>query len=123
MPNFKNSRMAEDIKREMTAILRELKDPRIDKMLTIVRADLSGDMSNCKIYVSSFEGMERTVESVKGLKNASGFVRRELFHRLKMRKSPELTFVADNSIERSAEISRKLNDLNSGTVSEENEEE
>ncbi len=115
--------MAEDIKREMTAILRELKDPRIDKMLTIVRADLSGDMSNCKIYVSSFEGMERTVESVKGLKNASGFVRRELFHRLKMRKSPELTFVADNSIERSAEISRKLNDLNSGAVSEENEEE
>ena len=49
MPNFKNSRMAEDIKRELTAILRELKDPRIDKMLTIVRADLSGDMSGCKV--------------------------------------------------------------------------
>ena len=62
MPNFKTSRMAEDIKREMTAILRELKDPRIDKLLTIVRADLSGDMSNCKIYVSSLEGMERTKE-------------------------------------------------------------
>ncbi|MBQ6180780.1 MAG: 30S ribosome-binding factor RbfA [Ruminococcus sp.] len=117
MPNFKNSRMAEDIKRELTAILRELKDPRIDKMLTVVRADLSGDMSSCKVYVSSFEGMERTVESVKGLKNASGFIRRELFARLKMRKSPELTFVADNSIERSAEISRKLNKLNAGSES------
>jgi len=111
MPNFKNSRMAEDIKRELTAILRELKDPRIDKMLTIVRADLSGDMSNCKVYVSSLEGMERTKESVKELKNASGFIRRELFHRLEMRKSPELSFIADNSIERSAEISKKLNDL------------
>ncbi|MBR3420752.1 MAG: 30S ribosome-binding factor RbfA [Ruminococcus sp.] len=111
MPNFKNSRMAEDIKREMTAILRELKDPRIDKMLTIVRADLSGDMSSCKIYVSSLDGMERTKESVAGLKSAAGFIRRELFHRLKMRKSPELTFVADNSIERSAEISKKLGDL------------
>ena len=111
MPNFKNSRMAEDIKRELTAILRELKDPRIDKMLTIVRADLSGDMSNCKVYVSSLEGMERTKESVKGLKNASGFIRRELFHRLEMRKSPELSFIADNSIERSAEISKKLHDL------------
>ena len=95
----------------MTAILRELKDPRIDKLLTIVRADLSGDMSNCKIYVSSLEGMERTKESVAGLKSAAGFIRRELFHRLKMRKSPELTFVADNSIERSAEISKKLGDL------------
>ncbi len=111
MLNFKNSRMAEDIKREMTAILRELKDPRIDKMLTIVRTDLSGDMSSCKIYVSSFAGMEKTLESVKGLKSAEGFIRRELFHRLKMRKSPELTFVADNSIERSAEISRKLSQL------------
>ena len=111
MANFKNSRMAEDIKREMTAILREHKDPRIDKMLTVVRADLSGDMSVCKIYVSSFQGIEKTKESVKGLTSAGGFIRRELFHRLKMRKSPELTFIADNSIERSAEISRKLNDL------------
>ncbi|MDE5861650.1 MAG: 30S ribosome-binding factor RbfA [Ruminococcus sp.] len=111
MANFKNSRMAEDIKREMTAILRELKDPRIDPMLTIVRADLSGDMSVCKIYVSSYSGVEKALDSVKGLMSASGFIKRELFHRLKMRKSPELTFIADNSIERSAEISRKLNDL------------
>ncbi|HBB72679.1 MAG TPA: 30S ribosome-binding factor RbfA [Ruminococcus sp.] len=111
MPNFKNSRMAEDIKRELTAILRELKDPRIDKMLTIVRADLSGDMSSCKVYVSSLEGMERTKESVAGLRSAAGYIRRELFRRLEMRKSPELTFIADASIERSAEISKKLNDL------------
>ena len=80
-------------------------------MLTIVRADLSGDMSNCKIYVSSFNGLEKAKESVQGLKSASGFIRRELFHRLKMRKSPELTFIADNSIERSADISKKLNEL------------
>lgn len=111
MANYKTNRMAEDIKRELTAILRELKDPRIDKMLTVVRADLSGDMSVCKVYVSSLGGMERTNESVQGLKSASGFIRRELFHRLQMRKSPELTFIADNSIERGAEISKKLNDI------------
>ncbi len=111
MPNFKNSRMAEDIKRELTAIVRDVKDPRVDKMLTIVRTELSGDMSSCKVYVSCFEGMERTLETVAGLKSAAGFIRRELFSRLKMRKSPELTFIADNSIERGAEISRKLNEL------------
>lgn len=111
MANYKTNRMAEDIKRELTAVLRELKDPRIDKLLTIVRADLSGDMSVCKVYVSSLGGMERTNESVQGLKSASGFIRRELFHRLQMRKSPEFTFIADNSIERGAEISRKLNDI------------
>lgn len=111
MANYKNSRMAEDIKREMTAILRELKDPRIDQLLTVVRADLSGDMSSCKIYVSSLGGIEKTKESAEGLKSASGYIRRELFHRLKMRKSPELTFIADTSIERGAEISRKLGEL------------
>lgn len=111
MANYKNSRMAEDIKREMTAILRELKDPRIDKLLTIVRTDLSGDMSHCKIYVSSFEGLDKAKESVKGLTSAEGFIRSELFHRLKMRKSPELKFIADDSIARSAEINRKLMDL------------
>lgn len=111
MTNFKNSRMAEDIKREMTAILRELKDPRIDPLLTIVRAELSGDMSYCKIYVSSFDGLAKAEESAKGLKNAEGFIRRELFRRLKMRKSPELKFIADDSIARSAEINRKLKEL------------
>lgn len=111
MANYKTNRMAEDIKREITAVLRELKDPRIDKMLTVVRADLSGDMSTCKVYVSSLGGIERTKESVQGLKSAAGFIRRELFHRLQMRKSPELTFIADNSIERGAEISKKLNDI------------
>ena len=83
MPNFKLSRMEEDIKREMTAILRELKDPRIAPMLTVVRAELSGDMSYCKIYVSCLEGMEKTKQSVKGLESAGGFIQRELFHRLK----------------------------------------
>lgn len=111
MANFKNSRMAEDIKRELTAILRELKDPRIDPMLTIVRVELSGDMSNCKVYVSSFIGLDKAKESVQGLKSAGGFIRSELFHRLKMRKSPELRFIADDSIARSAEINRKLKDL------------
>ena len=52
MASFKVGRMAEDIKREMTAILRELKDPRIAEMLTIVRVELSNDLSHCKIFVS-----------------------------------------------------------------------
>ena len=59
MANYKNSRMAEDIKRELTAILRDIKDPRVDKLLTIVRADLSGDMSTCKVFVSSLGELKR----------------------------------------------------------------
>ena len=58
MANYKTSRTEEDILRELTALLRELKDPRIDPLLTIVRVELSNDMSNCKVYVSSLSGIE-----------------------------------------------------------------
>ena len=111
MANYKNSRMAEDIKRELTAILRDIKDPRVDKLLTIVRADLSGDMSTCKVFVSSLGGIEKTKESVKGLKSAAGYIRRELGRSLSMRAVPELRFVADNSIAHSAEINKILGTL------------
>ena len=97
--------------REMTVILRELKDPRIDPMLTIVRAELSRDLSDCKIYVSCLSGKQAAKESCKGLDSAAGFIRRELLHRLKIRKSPTLRFIADDSIAHSAQISRKLKTL------------
>jgi len=111
MPNFKNDRLAEDIKRELTAVMRELKDPRIDPLLTVVRVELSGDMSHCKVYVSSLNGMAVAEESVKGLKSGEGFIKRELFSKLKIRKSPALHFIADDSIAYGAEINRKLNEL------------
>lgn len=111
MANFKLGRTEEDIKRELTAILRELKDPRIAPMLTIVRTELSGDMSHCKVFVSCLEGLDKAKQSVKGLESAGGFIKRELFHRLKMRKCPELNFIADDSIAHSAEINKKLNEI------------
>ncbi len=111
MPSFKNDRMSEDIHRELTDIIRQLKDPRISSMLGVVRVDLAGDGSHCKVYVSSLLGEEDTKQSVKGLRSAAGFVRRELFARLKMRKSPEIQFIADNSIAKGAEITRKLQSI------------
>ncbi len=111
MPSFKNNRMSEDIRRELPDIIRQLKDPRISSMLTVVRVDLAGDGSHCKVYISSLLGEEDTWQSVKGLRSAAGFVRRELFSRLKMRKSPEIQFIADNSIAKGAEITRKLQSL------------
>lgn len=108
MPSYKNDRMSEDIHRELTDIFRSVKDPRVSSLLSIVRVELAGDGSHCKVYVSSLSGWDDTVESVKGLKSAAGFIRRELFARLKMRKSPELHFIADDSIARGAEVTRKL---------------
>ncbi|MBD5142535.1 MAG: 30S ribosome-binding factor RbfA [Oscillospiraceae bacterium] len=108
MPSFKNSRMSEDIRRELPDIFRQVKDPRVSNMLSVVRVELAGDGSHCKVYISSLLGMEDTKQSVKGLQSASGFIRRELFARLKMKKSPEFHFIADDSIARGAEITNKL---------------
>ena len=112
MPSHKIERATEDIRRELTAIFRELKDPRINKaFLSIVRVEVTNDLSYCTVYVSAIEGMDRAKEAVKGLKSASGYIRRELGHRLKLRHVPELIFNATDSIEYSANISRILNSL------------
>lgn len=112
MANHKIGRTTEDIKRELTAIFRELKDPRVTEVfLSIVRVEVTNDLSYCTVYVSALEGLERAKGACKGLDSASGYIRRELGHRLKLRHVPSLIFTATDSIEYSAEISRILNSL------------
>lgn len=112
MAGHRIERITEDIKRELTAIFRELKDPRVaEAFVSIIRVEVTNDLSYCTVYISAIEGMERAKEAVKGLKSASGFIRRELGARLKIRHTPELIFNATDSIEYSANISRILNDL------------
>ncbi len=109
MAGFKINRVTSDIKLALSEILRDVKDPRVSKLLSIVKLDVSGDMSYATVYVSAIEGKEKTSESVKALKGAAGFIRRELGSRLSLRKVPELRFIADDSIEISANISRIVN--------------
>lgn len=105
MAGYKINRVTSDIKLTLSELLREVKDPRVSKLISIVKLDVSGDMSYATVYVSAIEGQEATKESVKALnKSAAGFIRRELGSRMKLRKVPELRFVADNSIEKSSEI-------------------
>ena len=112
MPSHRIDRMSEDIRRELTAILRTVKDPRVtDVMLSIVRAEVTNDLSYATVYISAMEGMEAARTAVKGLQSAQGYVRRELGHALKLRHVPELRFVADDSIEYSARIARKIHEL------------
>lgn len=107
MAGYKIGRVTSDIKLCLSELLKEVKDPRVSKLISIVKLDVSGDMSYATAYVSAIEGSEATEQSVKALnKSAAGYLRRELGRRLSLRKVPELRFVADNSIENSAHISR-----------------
>ena len=66
MAGYKMGRTTEDIKREMTAILREMKDPRVrDSMISVVRVEVTNDLSYCSVYVSSMYGMEKSKEAVQ----------------------------------------------------------
>ena len=105
MAGFKINRITSDVRIALSELLREIKDPRVSKLLSIVKVDVSGDLSYATVYVSAIEGYETTLQSVKALKGAAGYLRRELGSRMKLRKVPELRFVADNSIEHSANIS------------------
>ena len=112
MAGYRIDRVSEDIKREIIAIIRELKDPRVmDKMLTVVRVEVSSDASYAKVYISALEGLGTAKEAVKGLKNATGYIRREVGKRLHLRKTPELLFVADDSIEHGMNIVKIMDDL------------
>lgn len=112
MAGHKLQRNSEDIKRELTAVLRIIKDPRVkDKFITVVRCEVSSDLSQCKVYISSMDGLASAKEAVKGLKAGEGFIRSEIGHRLSIRRVPSFIFLPTDSIEYSANISRILNNL------------
>lgn len=123
MPNFKNARLSEDIKREISGLIRErIKDPRVKfGLVSVVRTELSGDNSHCKVYISHLDGMEASKNAVKGLESASCMIRREISNKLHLKKCPELKFIADDSIEHSAEIAKMLEDMEISDDSENGE--
>lgn len=121
MPGYRINRITSDIKLCLSEILKDTKDPRVSRLLSIVKVDVSSDLSYATVYVSAVEGFEETVKSVKALKGASGFLRRELGSRMSLRKVPELRFVADDSIEHSANISRIIKSFNEGKENEQEE--
>lgn len=109
MAGYRTGRVSEDIKREIVALIRELKDPRVrDKILTVVRVEVSSDLSYAKVYVSSMSGIDDAKEAVKGLTSATGLIRREVGNKLHLRKTPELKFIADDSVEYGMEIFKKI---------------
>ena len=121
MAGYKINRITSDIRVTLAELFREVKDPRISKLLSIVKLDVSGDLSYATVYVSAIEGAQQTEDSVKALKGAAGYLRRELGARMSLRKVPELRFVADHSIEHSANIARILESFGGENEHETNE--
>ena len=110
MPSNRIGRINEEIQRELDDQLRRLKDPRVSSgMVSIIRVDTTGDLRYARVYVSALD-KSREKEVLKGLKSASGFLRRELGRALQLRYTPELQFIADDSIQHGAHILEVLRD-------------
>ena len=110
MAKYRRGRINEEMQKELTVILRKVKDPRVsDAFISITAADCTADLKFAKIYYSAMGGDKK--EIAKGLKAASGFIRRELASSLNLRMTPELTFVPDDSVAYGAHIAKILNEL------------
>lgn len=96
-------RINEEIQRELSTLLLQVKDPRVSGMNSIIAVDTTADLRYAKIFISPLH-KEKGKELLKGLKSASGWLRRELGHSLNLRYTPELTFVLDDSIDKGAHI-------------------
>lgn len=119
MAKYRRGRINEEIQKEMTVILRKVKDPRVsDAFISVTAADCTADLKYAKIYYSALSGDKK--EIAKGLKAATGFIRRELASSLNLRITPELTFLPDDSVAYGAHIASILSNLE---ISEEEPEE
>ena len=110
MPSNRIGRINEEIQRELSALLRTLKDPRLQGgLLTITHVDTTSDLRWCKVYVSALDKSQEK-EMLKGLKSAAGYLRRELGAAVQLRYTPQLEFIADDSIQHGAHILQMLRD-------------
>ena len=104
-------RINEEIQKELSSLIRTLKDPRVQNaMISITTVDTTGDLRYAKVYVSVLQ-KERAREVLKGLKSAVGFLRREIGQKLQLRYTPELVFVEDDSITKGARMYALLSSL------------
>ena len=112
MANFNTARLAEDIKREISTAIRDIKDSTVAKaMVGVSRCELTSDLSYCKVYITTLDGGETTKTAAEHLKKAEGFFKRRINERVKMRKLPQLIFVADNSMDYYEHISEVISKL------------
>ncbi len=109
----KNFRLNEEVKREMTYIVREeIKDPRIRPMTSVSAVEVAPDLKTCKVYISVLGDEEAQQETMEGLKSAAGYARKCLAQSLNLRNTPEIRFILDRSIEHGVEMIQKIDEVN-----------
>ena len=111
MASNRINRINEEIQKELSALLRTVKDPRVqDTMISVTRVETTPDLRYTKVYVSFLQD-NKAEEAMKGLKSAGGYLRRQLGSNLKLRYAPEIVWALDDSITYGAKLLKLINSL------------
>lgn len=111
MASNRKGRINEELQRELSALIRTLKDPRVQQsMVSVTKVEATGDLRYAKVYISVLD-KDKSRETLKGLRSAGGFLRREIGSRLQLRYTPELVFEEDDSIAYGAKMYALLKSL------------
>ena len=119
----KSRRINEEVAHELANIIRELKDPRIAIMTSVMDAYVATDLKTCKVYISVMGDEEQQKKTMEGLRSAEGYIRRELAHSLNLRNTPELRFVLDESFEYGMHMNELISSLHISEEDDRDEEE
>ena len=125
--SVKNTRINSEVLKELSRIIsREIKDPRIAPMTSVVSVEVAPDLKTCKAYISVLGDKEAQESTLEGLRSAHGYIRRELARSINLRNTPDVRFILDQSIEYGVNMSRLIDDViehdhSKGTESEDGE--
>lgn len=109
--SVKNRRINEEVQKTLAEIFREIKDPRVSPMTSVTSVEVAPDLKTCKIWISVLGSNEEEQNTMEGLESATGFIRRELAHRVNLRNTPELHFILDESIAYGIDMTKKIDEV------------
>ena len=110
--SVKNTRINGEVLKELSNIIRsEIKDPRVNPLTSVVACEVAADLKTCKAYISVLGDEESQQDTIKGLKSAEGFIRRQLASNLNLRNTPVITFILDQSIEYGVNMSKLIDEV------------
>ena len=110
--SIKNTRINGEVMRELSNIIRDLKDPRIGIMTTVTGVEVAPDLKTCKAYISVLGDEQAKADTIAALKNAKDFIRRELADTVNLRNTPDIRFILDESIEYGMRMSKLIDEAN-----------
>ncbi|MCR4807720.1 MAG: 30S ribosome-binding factor RbfA [Lachnospiraceae bacterium] len=110
--SIKNTRINAEVQKELANLIRsQIKDPRVGAMTCVTDVEVAPDLKTCKVWISTLGDEGALDETIKGLKNAEGFLRKQLASTLNLRNTPELRFIPDTSIEYGMKMNKLLDEV------------